>query len=420
MISRRAFLGGAVSVGGLALASGNAAAALLRSGEADWPRVQAFLDSYIKGGQLGGAAASVGRGTAPATFLSAGTIARDSRRAVDADTLWRVYSMTKPVTGMAAMMLIDDGKLALDQDIADFIPGFASPRVLVDPARDLTSRPAKGPITVRHLLTHSAGLGYTIVTRGPLLAEYFRLGLTPFAVGRIPLPGSPNSVTAPSLKEFADRLATLPLIADPGTKWSYSVSLDLLGRVIEVASGMAFDRFLQDRMFTPLGMTSTFFTVPDSELGRMSTNYFETPLGQVAADAGTNTVYADPPAFPFGGAGLVSSARDYDRFLAMLAGEGSVDGVRLMKPETARIAMSNLLPPGVTVDGAGFGAGGRVTLKAGQFGQGVGTFGWGGAAATVAFVDRVRGVRGGGYAQFMPDTTYPFTTDFARSVYTSL
>jgi len=414
MISRRAFLAGAAALGAFPLKAATAG---------DWPRIQAFLDSYVKGGQLPGCAASIGRGTEAARFLAAGTIARDSRRAVDADTLWRIYSMTKPVTGMAAMILIEEGKLGLDQNIADFIPGFAKPRVLTNPDRDLSSRPAARPITVRHLLTHTAGLGYTIVTTGPLLDEYVRLGLSPFRVGQIPLPGAPTLPTAPSLAEFADRLATLPLIADPGDRWSYSVSLDLLGRVIEVVSHMPFDRFLETRLFRPLGMTSTYFTVPRDQLQRMSTNYFELPFGTIPADVGATSVYADPAPFPFGGAGLVSSARDYDRFLAMLMGEGAVDGVRIMRPETAKLAMSNLLPPGAKVSGpvagAGFGAGGRVTLTT-SGGQGAGTFGWSGAAATIGFVDRVRGIRAAGYAQYMPDNVYPFARDFTNSVYTSL
>lgn len=414
-IDRRGFLGGAAALGALAAFPASARGS-------GWPGVQALLDSYVDDGRLPGVAGAIGRGTDPAVFLSAGTIARDSRRPVDPDSLWRIYSMTKPVTGMAAMILIDDGTLGLDQNIADFIPGFAEPRVLVDPAGDLTSRPAARPITVRHLLTHTAGLGYTIVTEGALEQEYLRLGLTPALVGRITIPGFDFPPAAPSLAEFADRLATLPLVADPGAKWSYSVSLDLLGRVIEVASAMPFDRFLQTRLFAPLGMASSFFEVPDSELHRLTTNYFVTPDGPVVLDAPAGSVFADPPPFPFGGAGLVSSARDYDRFLLMLAGEGAIGGGRVMSRETARLGMSNLLPD--TVDPAswdsGFGAGGRVTIRPDEEGSGIGTFGWGGAAGTIGWVDRARGVRATGMAQYIPDTSYRFGGDFGKAVYAGL
>jgi CubicO group peptidase (beta-lactamase class C family) len=391
-----------------------------------WKKVQALFDAYVADNRLPGAVAAVARGTDDASFIVSGRIAREQTRAMDADSLFRIYSMTKPITGIAAMMLIEDGKIGLDQNIADFIPGFKSPMVLIDPAKSLDARPSKSPITVRNLLTHTAGLGYNIITKGPLLEEYNRLGITPAVLSRKPIPGVDPRPTAPSLAEFADRLATLPIIADPGTKWSYSVSLDLLGRVIEVASGMAFDAFLKARIFDPLGMTSSFFQVPSSEVPRFTTNYGVSPIGKFPIDPGNDSVYLDKPAFPFGGAGLVMSARDYDRFLLMLAGHGAIGRTRIMKKETAKLAMSNLLPPGTDtkgtfVDGQGFGAGGRVTIAAAdRLGAGIGTYGWAGAAATIAWVDPTRGVRACGFAQYIPDQSMPFTTDFGKSVYASL
>lgn len=421
MLGRRELLRGIAALG---LAAALPASALARAAGADWPLVRALLDSLAPA-KLPGLAGAIGRGTAPADFLFAGTLAKDSGVGIDADTLWRVYSMTKPITGMAAMMLIEDGKLALDQNIADFIPGFAAPKVLVDPGRSLDSRPATGPITVRHLLTHTAGLGYSIVTKGPLLDAYNRLGILPGRLSRQKMPGAPDFATAPSLAEFADRLATLPIIADPGTRWSYSVSLDLLGRVVELASGKGFDAFLQERIFDPLGMASTYWQVPASEAHRLVTNYFATSIGLIPVDPGATSIYLDKPAFPFGGAGLVTSARDYDRFLLMLAGEGAVDGRRVMKAETVRLGMSNLLPPGVDTagtfaEGQGFGAGGRVTINPAPGGQGIGTYGWGGAAATIAWVDPARGIRGAGFAQYMPDSAYGFPKEFAKAVYADL
>ena len=384
-----------------------------------------MFDTYVADKRLPGAVAALARGTDEASFLIAGTIARDDPRAMDADSLFRIYSMTKPITGMATMLLIEDGKLTLDQNLADILPAFANPRVLTDPAKSLDSRPATGPITIRNLLTHTAGLGYNIVTKGPLVDEYNRLGLTPGQVSRKSLPGFKSVVTAPSLTEFANRLATLPLIADPGAKWSYSVALDLLGRVIEVASGMAFDQFLKARLFDPLGMTSTFFQVPAGQAPRLTTNYGVSPFGKFPIDAGKDSIYLDKPPFPFGGAGLVSSARDFDRFLQMLAGHGAVGRTRIMTTETAKLGMSNLLPPGADTTGSliagqGFGAGGRVSIATDARGSGIGTYGWGGAAATIAWVDPTRGIRASGYAQFMPDDAMPFRTDFGKAVYTSL
>ena len=390
-----------------------------------WDKVQALFDAYVADDRLPGATAAVARGTDDASFIVSGKIARDETRAMDADSLFRIYSMTKPITGMAAMMLIEDGKIGLDQNIADFIAGFKNPMVLIDPMKSLDARPSKSPITVRNLLTHTAGLGYSIITKGPLLDAYRKAGINPGQVSRKPIPGFPPSPTAPSLAEFADRLATLPIIADPGTKWSYSVALDLMGRIIEVASGMPFDAFLKARIFDPLGMTSTFFQVPASETPRLTTNYAVIPQGKFPIDPGRDSIYTDKPAFPFGGAGLVSSARDYDRFLLMLAGHGAIGRTRIMKKETAKLGMSNLLPPGTDTTGTfaagqGFGAGGRVTIAPDARGSGIGTYGWAGAAATIAWVDPTRSIRACGFAQYMPDQAMPFTTDFGKAVYASL
>jgi CubicO group peptidase (beta-lactamase class C family) len=423
-LDRRQMLG--TGAGLLAFTALPAHARRARYDNIGWAKVQALFDGYVADNRLPGAVAAVARGTDDASFIVSGKIAREQTRAMDADSLFRVYSMTKPITGIAAMMLIEDGKIGLDQNIADFIPGFKSPMVLIDPTKSLDARRSKSPITVRNLLTHTAGFGYSIVTKGPLLEEYYRLGITPAVLSRKPIPGVDKRPTAPSLAEFADRLATLPIIADPGTKWSYSVSLDLLGRVIEVASGMTFDAFLKARIFDPLGMTSSFFQVPASEVGRFTTNYGVSPIGRFPIDPGNDSIFLDKPAFPFGGAGLVMSARDYDRFLAMLAGHGAVGRTRIMKKDTAKLAMSNLLPPGTDtkgtfVDGQGFGAGGRVTISASdRLGAGIGTYGWAGAAATIAWVDPTRGVRACGFAQYIPDQAMPFTTDFGKSVYASL
>jgi CubicO group peptidase (beta-lactamase class C family) len=425
-LNRRFFLGsGAIAAGGL-LATPTWAKTAKRAISSQWLPVQADLDDTVGKKYVPGAGAALARGTDQADFLVAGQISKDGgAAAVTPDTLWRCYSMTKPITGIAAMMLIEDGKMTLDQDIADFIPGFAKPRVLIDPDKSLKSRPGQAPITVRNLLTHTAGLGYSIVTKGPLLKEYLRLGLTPGAVSRKPLPGfEAVAPTAPSLEEFANRLATLPLIADPGVKWSYSVSLDLMGRVIEVASGMAFDAFVQKRIFDPLGMTSTYWQVPASEVVRLTDNHAATPFGTFLIDPAKDSVFLDKPAFPFGGAGIVSSMRDYDRFLAMLMGEGTLGQTRIMKRDTAILAMSNLVHPntemGSFVKGQGFGAGGRVTISSDPQGSGIGTYGWGGAASTIGWVDRARGIRASGWSQIMTAGDQPFTTGFGKAVYSSI
>ncbi len=391
-----------------------------------------LIDSYPATDKTPGVVAAVGRGDSAPTVLAAGTIASDAGAAkADANSLWRVYSMTKPITAMAAMMLVEQGKLKLDQPISDFIPAFKNMTVLVDPMKDLTARPATTPITVRHLMTHTAGLGYTIITQGPLLKEYERQGITPFSANA-QVETQLRLVRPKSLEEFANRVAKLPLIAEPGTKWSYSIGLDVLGRVVEVASGMPFETYLDKRIFKPLKMNSTYFTVPAKDAARLVTGYTWVGANRVPLDPGATSIFLQPPSFPYGGAGLVMSAHDYDRFLHMLQNGGSLDGVRLMKPETVALAMSNLLPAGVTYGGAvantggatgpmqGFGAGGSVYLVDVPGGPSKGTYGWGGAAGTIAWVDPARKVRATVMVNYLPGEKWPLRRDFTKALYADL
>ena len=416
MIGRRGFLswGGQLAAAG---AIGAFAPARLWAGTADlYPTIRTQFESYVSSGKLPGILATIGRATGTPDLVAVGTQGLGEKTPVDIDSLWRVYSMTKPITGMAAMILVGEGKMKLDQPIADFLPEFANMTVLTDPEKNLDAVPAKTQITVRHLLTHTAGLGYSIVTKGPLLQAYLDNGITPGIISRFPIPGQPASKPTPDLKTFSERLAKQPLIAEPGTKWSYSISLDLLGRVIEVASGMDFETFLKTRIFEPLKMNSSYFQVPASETKRFVSNYAPVNGMLFPIDPAATSIYLDKPAFAFGGAGLVTSARDYDRFLNMLANYGELDGVRIMSTATAKLAMSDLLPPAVSTagtfaDGAGFGAGGRVGKGAND-----GVYGWGGAAGTVAFVDPKRKVRAVLMAQYMPSNVYPFNENFAKWV----
>ncbi|RYD45963.1 MAG: class A beta-lactamase-related serine hydrolase, partial [Sphingomonadales bacterium] len=199
-------------------------------------------ERYVTQGTVSGIVVAVGQGKAPPVITAYGRIGNDPASAkADVNSLWRVYSMTKPITGMAAMILIDDGKLKLDDPVSKYIPAFKDMKVLVDPTKSLESRPATAPITIRNLLTHTAGLGYVLPgMTGPLIDEYNRLGINPAQVS-MALEAQTRPARPATLEEFANKLATLPLLSEPGSKWSYSIGLDLLGRVIEVASGMPFD-----------------------------------------------------------------------------------------------------------------------------------------------------------------------------------
>jgi CubicO group peptidase (beta-lactamase class C family) len=397
-LARRKFLAFAGLGAGAAFIPASVLAKAAMAPEKSWPAIRAGLQSIVATRKAANALAYIGKGSKPAELMAVGNLGLTSKVAVDADTLWRVYSMTKPITGMAAMMLVGEGKIKLDQPIADFLPEFANMRVLVDGTKSLDSVPAKTQITLRHLLTHTAGLGYSIITKGPLLKAYLDNGITPGALSRMKLPGVESGAPTPDIKTFSQRLGTLPLIAEPGTKWSYSISLDLLGYLIQVISGKEFGAFLQQRIFDPLKMTSTYFTIPKSEIGRLTTNYAAAGEMLLPVDPAATSIFLDAPAFPFGGAGLVSSARDYDRFLAMLLNDGKANGTRLLSKEMVVLGTSNLLPAGVKFDDgkAGFGAGGRVGL-----GDRAGTYGWGGAAGTIGAVDRVRKLRMTGMTQVL-------------------
>ncbi len=382
------------------------------------PKVAEVISRWVGPGKFPGMIAALGAPGRETQFVVRGTDSFTDLDALTPDSLFRIYSMTKPITGMAAMMLIDDGKLALDQPLADILPQFARMQVQDKPDGSLTElHPAKTAITMRHLLTHTSGLGYAIIQRGPLRNALLDAGLGAGRISRMPLPGFDRGQSVTSLATFADRLATLPLVYEPGTQWSYSVGLDVMGRVIEVVSGMPFDQFLKRRIFDPLGMTSTYFQVPAKDAGRLTTNF--AAVGSVLApiDPGPTSIYLEKPPCPFGGSGLVSSPRDYDRFLGMLANYGRVGRTRVMGELAVRVGTGNLLPEGVNrstmiVPESDFGAGGRV----GRGAEG-GIYGWSGAAGTVGTVNMKRGIRSSIWVQFMPPTSNSLLSEYQKALH---
>lgn len=414
-LSRRSLLrGGAMLGAGAALSALPLSRAVLAH-EGHWPNVLATVEDYVSTGKVANMIATLGWGQKDPDIIARGTLAFGGATKADFDTLYRIYSMTKPITGVATVMLIEDGKLSLDQPLAEILPAFSDMQVQKEYDGSIgpeNLEPATRPITIRHLLTHTAGLGYGIIQSGPIKDEYERRGLIPGQVSRLPIPGLGRGTPVDSLEKFADGLAEMPLVHQPGTKWSYSVGLDLLGRVIEVVSGKSFDAFLREAIFEPCGMDSTWFRVPMSEVARFTDNYAIAGGRKLPIDVARNSIYLDDPAFPFGGAGLVSSPRDYDRFQRMLVGLGTIDGKRVTSEPAVRLATSNLLPgaadtSGTWVEGQGFGAGGRVSGTA---------FGWGGAAGTTAFCDIGSGLRAANFTQYMPSNAYPIQSSFPEIV----
>jgi CubicO group peptidase (beta-lactamase class C family) len=377
----------------------------------------AFLEKWVGPGKFPGIVTSLGLPGKPTQFSLRGSEGFTDPDPVTPDSLFRVYSMTKPITGMAAMLLVQEGKLGLDQPLSDILPKFAKMQVQVTPDGSISDvRPAKNPILIRHLLTHTAGLGYSIIQQGPIKKAYIDNGLSAGRISRIALPGFEVSQPVPGLAVFADRLSALPLVYEPGTRWSYSVGLDLLGRVIEVVSGMPFDVFLKRRIFDPCGMTSSWFQVPRSEARRLTTNYGALGSNLFPIDKGADSIFLDKPDFPFGGSGLVCSPRDYDRFLTMLAGFGRIGRERVMGELAVRVGTGNLLPDGVAgpammAPASNFGAGGRVGI-----GPEGGIFGWAGAAGTIGTVDMRRGIRASIFVQFVPPNGSALLTEYQRAL----
>lgn len=416
MISRRAlFRGSAYAVAGGTLATLPFGQALLAQDPVSkWPEVAALVDRYVGTRKLANIVASLGEGQQDPMTIARGGLKFGRAAPADVNSLYRLYSSTKPITGMAVMMLIDEGKLGLDQSLAEVLPAFSDMRVLRNPAGALDDTvPTDRPITMRHLLTHTAGLTYDIRAKGPILKAYLDNGIISGQASRFPIPGFPNATPAPGLEAMVDRLAKLPLVAQPGTKWLYSTSIDVLGRVVEVASGQRFDDFLQERIFEPCGMDSTFFRVPESEVGRLTDNYGILGGIPLPLDPGAASIFLDEPPILWGGSGLVSSTRDYDRFLQMLLGYGEIDGRRVMGELAVRVGASNLLPEGVQipsdswVNGYGFGAGGRVKD---------GHYGWGGAAGTLGAVEFEHNLRAVLHTQYMPSDTYPISDEFEAAI----
>jgi len=423
-LSRRSVLG---SLGFSALLAGVPQSVLARTlahKTHAFPGLTKIINDYVAEKKVAGMMAAIGFGQDDLQYISAGSQKLGGEVSVGPNTLWRMYSQTKPVTGMATMMLIEDGLLSLDQPVHEILPEFKNMQVLDDPTGPIeNTSPAKRDITIRQLQTHTAGLGYSIISKGPIQKAYLAAGITPGRVSRSTIPGIDVGAPTPDLMTFIKRLAELPLVYQPGSYWSYSLSHDVLSAVIEKVSGKPLDQFLQERMFGPLGMKDMFYQVPADRAGDLADNFAPFAGSLIPIDPGATSIYLDKPAFSFGSTGLVGTAADYDKFLKMILGLGTVGGEQVMKPETVKLGISNLLPDtantqGTWVAAQGFGAGGRSGL--GTATSPAGTFGWGGAAGTSAFVDTVRGFRAGGYTQYMPSNTYPFQSDFPKYVYADL
>ncbi len=385
-------------------------------------RIPAYFDTYIDKGKLPCVAALVARGGEVAHLSFRGATEMGGSRLVDENTIYRIYSMTKPVTSVAAMMLFEEGALRLDHEVFRYIPEFQDTMVLGDDGKLV--KPARA-MTVRDLFLHTSGLSYSFLMQGAV-DKYYRDNKLEY------------SGWQGDLKSFCEALAKAPLAFSPGDRWNYSNSTDVLGRVVEVASGMSLDAFFQTRIFAPLGMNDTGFHVPADKIDRLMACYRRNPLDGVislADPGGAASAYAKKPNVFSGGGGLASTIGDYFRFCLMLANGGELDGVRLLSPKTIEFMTMNHLPGGKTLkdmgdktfsesrmDGSGFGLGWAVTTDVVATTQpgSAGSFSWGGMASTFFWIDPVEDLIVIQMTQLMPSGAYPIRPQLQQLVYAAI
>ena len=387
-------------------------------------RIDDFLKTrYIDTGKLPHAHLVVARGgqVVHRSLLGAATLATADAPAVPLaeDSIVRIYSMTKPVTSVAFMMLVEEGKVSLDDPVHRFIPAWRNLGVFVAGTPGLfQTKPTDAPMRMIDLLRHTSGLTYGFQTRTNVDAAYRSLKVEPFAQKE-------------GLQGFVDALAQVPLEFSPGTAWNYSVSTDVLGYLVGVISGMPFEQFLQQRILGPLGMTDTAFHVPDHKAGRLAECYLVGPDGKLAPATQGWPDFRKVPAAPSGGGGLVSTMADYLRFCEMLRRGGELDGVRLLGPKTLQLMRCNHLPgqrdlADVSVSmfaesiyqGVGFGLGFAMTLDAAKTGVSgsVGEYWWGGMASTAFWVDPVEDLSVVFLTQLIPSSLYPIRRELRTLV----
>jgi len=384
-----------------------------------------YYERYVHDGKLPGFHLVVSRHGKVAHQHRFGMRDIEASLPVEADTLYRIYSMTKPITSVALMMLVEEGRLLLSDPVSAYIPSFSSTRVwrggsVMKPATE----PITEPMLVWHLLSHTAGLTYGFLYQSPVDDIYRRAGFEW---------GVPRGFT---LEQACDAWASLPLLFQPGTEWNYSVATDVVGRIVEVVSGQSLHEFFAKRIFAPLKMGDTAFFVDEPNQHRLAALYQPDPSTRRAVrldNMGKAATRA--PTFFSGGGGLVSSAHDYHRFMLMLGNEGELDGMRLLSPTTVRLMTMNQLPGNADIsqygrpidlenayDGFGFGLGFSVLVDpaAAKLHGSLGDFGWGGAASTTFWIDRALGVSVAFYTQLLPSSTWPIRPYLRSLVYQAL
>jgi CubicO group peptidase (beta-lactamase class C family) len=348
-------------------------------------RIDRALQSYIDENRLGGLVTLVLRDGSPMYERAFGWADKEAGRRMTTDTVFRIASQTKAITSVAVLILMEEGKLGLSDQVSRYIPSFAKTTVAVRSGGQVTLAPSKRGITIRDLLTHTAGVSYG--TSDDVAALYQAKGLGP-AAGF----GWYTADKSEAICSTMDTLGTLPFVAQPGEAWVYGYNTDILGCVVERVSGTPLDEFVRTRITAPLGMTDTQFFLSPAQRDRLAVVYASTDDGQtVRAPDGSRGQgsYVEGPRKSFaGGAGLLSTARDYARFLEMIRNGGALGNVRILSPRAVKLMTTNQSGTLHSTDGLGFGLGFETTDRYGAAGmQSVGSFGWAGAYGSFYRVD---------------------------------
>ncbi len=389
-------------------------------------RLDRHFARYVDDGRLAGWQLSVARHGETVHAATGGMRDAEAGLPVEPDTMWRLYSMTKPVTSVAAMSLWEEGAFELTDPVSGWIPSFADLRVYEKgSAQRPFTVPAVEPVRVWHLLTHTAGLTYGFLHTSVVDALYRSAGYEW---------GAPPGA---DLAAACDGWASLPLLFQPGSAWGYSVATDVLGRLLEVVTGTPLDAVLRDRVLGPLGMPDTAFWADGADRARRLARLYtpDPQTGRARRLDSMGDVALARPAFLSGGGGLVGTAADYQRFTSMLLGRGELDGVRLLGSRTVDLMARNALPGGrdlaavttggfaeTTFEGVGFGLGFAVVQDplALRTHATPGEFFWGGAASTAFWVDPVEGITAHFFTQLLPSSAYPIRPQLRQLVYSAL
>ena len=385
-------------------------------------RISRWMRRWVDSGRLPGLLVAVVRDDRLVWFESCGLRDVEQTRPVEPDTIYRIYSMTKPITTVAAMMLYEEGSFQLDDPVAKFIPAFADTRVFdCGDAESFTTVPLARPVTVHDLMIHTSGLTYGFQHEHAVDALYRARGV------------EFNANLGP-LADIVEAAAAQPLVFQPGTRWNYSVSTDVLGRLVEIWSGVPLDTFFDERIFGPLGMRDTAFQVREGQAHRLASNYVQADDGGLKlVDPAAESPFLAPAVTLSGGGGLVSTAADYLRFMRMLRGRGALEGTRLLGRKSVELMTMNHLP-GDLVDmgrprfaempfaGIGFGLGVSVLLdpaRARILGS-PGEYTWGGMASTSFWVDPAEDMMVLLLTQLMPSSAYPIRRELRVLTYQAL